>query len=103
MAEDFDPCRSFDVAPEAKFRFNIINRHATGFLAQRLDFENRKGVTGLQYDFFELAVQSLERVDLEDAFDAHSPRDRRIIVALRIGEGNGAGGVVDAVGNQEML
>jgi len=71
MAEDFDPCHFLDVAAEAKFRFNIINRHATWFLAQGLDFENREGVAGLQYDFVELAMQPLERVDLKDAFDAH--------------------------------
>src|SRR5262245_27148297 len=103
MAEDFDFCLSFDVAPEAKFRFNVINRHAAWFLAQGLDFENREGVAGLQYDLVELTMQPLERVDLKDAFDAHRPRDRRVVVALRIGEGNSAGGVVDAVGNQEML
>src|SRR2546427_8028591 len=103
MAEDFDPCLFLDVAPEAKFRFNIINRHATWFLAQGLDFENREGMAGRQYDFVELAMQPLERIDLKDAFDAHRPGDRRVVVALRIGEGNGAGGVVDAVGNQEML
>jgi len=34
MAEDFDPCLFLDVAAEAKFRFNIINRHATWFLTQ---------------------------------------------------------------------
>ena len=71
MAEDFDSCLFLDVAAEAKCRFNIINRHATWFLAQGLDFENREGVAGLQYDFVELAMQPLERVDLKDAFDAH--------------------------------
>jgi cyclophilin family peptidyl-prolyl cis-trans isomerase len=60
MAEDFDPCLFLDVAPEAKFRLNIINRHASRFLAQGLDFENGKGMAGLQYDFVELAIQSLE-------------------------------------------
>src|SRR5207247_10955714 len=44
MAEDFDPCLFLDVAPEAKFRFNIINMHATSFLAQQLDFANREGM-----------------------------------------------------------
>ena len=62
MAEDFDPCHFLDVAADAKFRFNIINRHATWFLAQGLDFENREGAAGLQYDFVELAMQPLERV-----------------------------------------
>jgi len=71
MAEDFDSCLFLDVAAEAKCRFNIINRHVTWFLAQGLDFENREGVAGLQYDFVELAMQSLDRVDLKDAFDAH--------------------------------
>ncbi len=73
MAEDFDPCLFLDVAPEAKFRFYIINRHATWFLAQGLDFENREGMAGRQYDFVELAMQPLERIDLKDAFDAHRP------------------------------
>src|SRR5262245_32560877 len=103
MAEDLDPGFFLDVAPEAKFRFNVIDRHAAWLFTQRLDFEDRKGVAGLRYDFIELAMQPLERVDLEDAFDAYGPRDRRVVVALRIGETNGAGGVIDAVGNQEML
>src|SRR5947199_7021360 len=103
MAEDFDPCLFLDVAPETKLRFNLITWHATWFLAQGLDLENREGMAGRQYDFVELAMQPLERIDLKDAFDAHRPGDRRVVVALRIGEGNGAGGVVDAVGNQEML
>src|SRR4029077_12900609 len=33
MAEDFYSRLFLDVAPEAKFRFNIINRYAAGFLA----------------------------------------------------------------------
>src|ERR1041384_1595745 len=32
----------------------------------------------------------------QNAFDAYGPRDRRVVVALRIGETSGAGGVVDA-------
>src|SRR5258708_19276416 len=86
MAENFDPGFFLDVAPEAKFRFNIINRHAAWLLTQRLDFEDRKGVAGLRYDFIELAMQRLERVDFEDAFDADGPRDRRVVVPLPIAE-----------------
>jgi hypothetical protein len=56
MPEDFDPGFSLDVSSEAEFGLDVVERDAAGFLAQRLDFEHGKGMSGRFHDFVELGV-----------------------------------------------
>src|SRR5215469_8516109 len=87
MAKDFDPGFLLNVATKANFRFHVVQGHTAWFLEQGLNFKNRKGMARLQNDFVELAMQPLERVDFEYAFNTHSPCDRRVVVALSVGQG----------------
>src|SRR5436190_6020834 len=84
MAENLVSCFSFDIAAEAEFRFDIVQRYAARFLPQGLDFEDGKRVAGFQYNLFKLGMEPLERIDLEDTFDPHGACNPCIIVSFSV-------------------
>src|ERR1700722_16059084 len=97
------PTCSLQITAEAKFHFRAVERRRLQVSAERLDVQNRKGMTGALHHVVQPLSQALLGREFVDAFDSRSLRHAGVIDEVTEWMREIAGRSIAAVCNHEML